>query len=39
MQQKIKNSPKERKKNRQREYSLVCVGKIYIVWNKEKKLQ
>ena len=37
MQQKIKNSPKERKKNRQREYSLVCVGKIYIVWKKEKK--
>ena len=38
MQQKIKNSPKERKKNRQREYSLVCVGKIYIVWKKEKKI-
>ena len=38
MQQKIKNSPKERKKNRQREYSIVCVGKIYIVWKKEKKI-
>ena len=37
MQQRIKNSPKERKKNRQREYSPICVGKIYIVWKKEKQ--
>ena len=28
VQQRIKNSPKERKKNKQREYSPVCVGKI-----------
>ena len=38
MQQRIKNSPKERKKNRQREYSPICVGKIYIVWKKEKQI-
>ena len=35
---KLKIHQKKEKKNRQREYSLVCVGKIYIVWKKEKKI-